>query len=265
VCPGLNDGAALDDTMAGVLDRFSDLASVAVVPLGVSRFNPEPAMRPHTLDEARAVVDTIERWQAIFDDVLGRPLVHLADEYYLLAGRPFPDAAGYGDFPMHEDGIGMSRAFELEFHGRTETPIGPQSGFFAAVDGAPAAGYRAPRTAGAISLRPGRAAPIGVLTGAYGAAVLDPLVAGLGRDDVRIIPVANEFFGGNTAVTGLMVGADVARVLQAEPVGHRYLLPDVCLSGDVFLDGTHVTDLPRPVEVVPTNGIALRAALESKP
>jgi putative radical SAM enzyme (TIGR03279 family) len=271
VCPGLNDGDVLDDTLAGVLDRFPDLASVAVVPLGVSRFNAEPAMRPHTLDEARTVVDIIERWQATFLAVLGHPMVHAADEYFLLADRPFPPAAIYGEFPMHEDGIGMARTFEREFRGEVTAPTGPQAGFFAAVDGAPAAGYRAPRTeagcgadraAVGVTMRARATAPVGVLTGRYGAEVLAPLVDELDRDDVRLLPVANEFFGGNTAVTGLMVGADVARVLDGEPAGHRYLLPDVCLTGGVFLDGMRVDDLPRPVEVIATNGIALRAALE---
>ena len=70
--------------------------------------------------------------------------------------------------------------------------------------------------------------------------MIGPLVDALGRDDVRVIPVANEFFGGNTGVTGLMTGADLTRVLAAEPAGHRYLLPDVCLSDDGrFLDGAH--------------------------
>jgi len=88
------------------------------------------------------------------------------------------------------------------------------------------------------------------------------LVDSLRRPDVRVIPVANEFFGGNTAVTGLMVGHDLQRVLAAEPSGHRYLLPDVCLSEGRFLDGTTLDDLPRPVEVVATDGISLRNALE---
>ncbi|MEQ1704205.1 MAG: DUF512 domain-containing protein, partial [Ilumatobacteraceae bacterium] len=165
-------------------------------------------------------------------------------------------------------------------------PTGPQSGFFAAVDGAPAQGYRAPRNpagdtglrgcstaddsavvgTSAVSVRLGARAkaPIGILTGTFGAQILAPLIAGLGRDDVRIIPVANEFFGGNTGVTGLMVGADLSRVLAEEPMGHRYLLPDVCLSEGRFLDGTTVNDLPRAVEVVPTDGIALRRALHAE-
>jgi hypothetical protein len=79
---------------------------------------------------------------------------------------------------------------------------------------------------------------------------------------VRVVEVTNEFFGGNTGVTGLMVGADLARALAAEPEGHRYLLPDVCLSDGRFLDGLAPGELPRPVEVVATDGIALRQALE---
>ena len=57
VCPGVNDGEALDDTLAGILDAYPGLASVGVVPLGISRFSNEPTMRAHTRAEAAAVVD----------------------------------------------------------------------------------------------------------------------------------------------------------------------------------------------------------------
>jgi putative radical SAM enzyme (TIGR03279 family) len=278
VCPGVNDGAVLDDTMAGILDRFPDLASVAVVPLGLSKFNTEPAMRLHTNAEAAAVVDAIDDWQGVFATVLGRRLVHAADEYYLMAGRPFPPAESYDDFTMHEDGVGMARTFELEFLGEAAAATGPRSGFFAAVDlpANPAAytGLRATTCNGAgdgggvadgaapVVLGPARRAPIGVLSGELGALVVGPLIDGLHRDDVRVIPVRNEFFGGSTAVTGLITGADLCRVLADEPQRHRYLLPDVCLSDDHrFLDGLTVADLPRAVEVVATDGLALRAAL----
>ncbi|HEY4377677.1 MAG TPA: DUF512 domain-containing protein, partial [Acidimicrobiales bacterium] len=287
-CPGLNDGAVLDDTLAGVLDRFPDLASLCVVPLGVSRYNDEPRMRPTTAAEAAAVIDTVEDWQDVYLRVLGHRLVFASDEYYLLADRPFPAPEAYEAFAMHEDGIGMARTFELEFAGHAADATGVREGFFAWADGspagaryeaagdydAPADGYRAARTAAvgcgdggngggavAVAIRPPKDAPIGILTGAYGARVLAPLVDGLGRHDVRIIPVDNQFFGGTTAVTGLLVGEDLSRTLAGEPAGHRYLLPDVCLSGGRFLDGTTPDDLPRPVEVVPTDGIALRRAL----
>ena len=279
VCPGVNDGAILDDSLAGVLDQFPELASIACVPLGLSRFNTESAMRIHTLDEANAVVDTVHDWQDIFLRVLGTRMVFAADEYYLMTGRVFPAAETYAGFDMHEDGIGMARTFMMEFSGEVSRPVGPQAGFFASVDGAPATGYRAPRNpagdtglrgcnpaevdgGGSVLLRPRQQAPVGILTGEFGAQILGPLVDKLARSDVRVISVRNDFFGGNTAVTGLMVGEDLQRVLAAQPHGHRYLLPDVCLSEGRFLDGTTIDSLPRSVEVVPTNGIALRQALE---
>ena len=258
VCPGINDGAVLEDTMVGIADRFPELATVAVVPLGISRYGREGRLRPHSLAEAEDTIDTIERWQDRFLATVGRRLVYAADEYYLLAGRPFPDPDVYEGFPLHEDGIGMARSFEREFAGEVETPIGPRAGFFHWVDGAPAEGYRAPR--GQVTIRPRRSAPVAILSGTYGASVLAPLVEG--RDDVRVVPVENRFFGGNIGVTGLLVGEDLQRVLAEEPEGHRYLLPDVCLSGGRFLDGTTPEDLPRPVEVVATDGLSLRAALE---
>jgi len=253
-----------------VLDEYPELTTLAVVPLGISKFNPESSMREHTRAEAAAVVDAIEDWQDVYLTTLGRRLVHAADEYYLMAGRPFPAAERYDGFDMHEDGIGMARTFELEFTGGTDEVTGVRRGFFAAVDETGPANptdYRTPCSTGghgatAVQLAPRRDAPVGILSGAMGASVLAPIVARLGRDDVRVIPVANEFFGGNTGVSGLMVGADLRRTLAAEPAGHRYLLPDVCLSDDGrFLDGLTVADLPRPVEVLPTDGRALREAL----
>lgn len=262
VCPGRNDGRALDETLATVLDVYPELATLSVVPLGISRFNTESSMRPHTRAEASDVIDAVHDWQEVYLSALGRRIVHAADEYYLLADRPFPDHGVYEDFPMHEDGIGMARTFEREFLGLVDTPTAVATGFFAWVDGAPPEGYRAPRSGGVVSIRPRTGAPVAVLTGAYGARILDPLIDTLDRSDVRVIAVENRFFGGNTGVAGLLTGEDLSRVLRDEPEGHRYLLPDVCLSQGRFLDGLGPEDLPRPVEIISTDGIALRQALE---
>jgi NifB/MoaA-like Fe-S oxidoreductase len=102
---------------------------------------------------------------------------------------------------------------------------------------------------------------IGVLTGEYAAPVITRLVAESGADAV-VIPVRNEFFGGNTAVAGLMVGADIAREIHAHPEVGEFLLPDVCLSEGRFLDGTTLDDLPANVTVVPTDGASLRRILD---
>src|SRR5436305_1258630 len=97
VCPGINDGDVLDDTMLGVLDRFPRLATVGVVPLGVSAHSREPEMRPHTTAEARTVVETVYVWQQRYAATLGRRLVFASDEYYLLADFDFPALDAYDD------------------------------------------------------------------------------------------------------------------------------------------------------------------------
>jgi putative radical SAM enzyme (TIGR03279 family) len=268
VCPGVNDGDALETTLAGVLDEYPELATVACVPVGVSAHTKETSLRAHTPVEADAVVDVVEQWQELALRALGRRLVYAADEYYLIAGRPFPSVASYDGFPQHENGIGMARAFAASFAGNDDTAFGVQSGFFAWVDGAPASGYRSHRIAHGteLSAPPDPALPVAIITGEYGARVLGPLLAEWsGAEDkeasVRLLPVPNAFFGGNIAVTGLLTGVDVGRALEGEPSGHRFLLPDVCLSEGRFLDGVEVGELPRPVEVVPSDGRSLRLAL----
>ncbi len=258
VCPGQNDGEVLERTLAGILDRYPELATVACVPLGVSRHSTEPGLRPHTVAEAAAVVDLVQRWQPTFLHALGRRVVWVSDEYHLMAGLPFPEPDAYEGFTQHENGVGMAAAFRLEWEGRVEAPLGPRDGFFQAVDSP--VGYSTPsRRAGGLSIRPSRRAPACVVTGEYGAAVLRPLVG----QRARVLAVANEFFGGNTAVAGLLTGTDLGRALAEQPEGHRYLIPDVCLNDGRFLDGTTPADLPRPVEVVATDGLSLRRALDA--
>jgi putative radical SAM enzyme (TIGR03279 family) len=268
VCPGINDGAVLDETLLGILDRFPRIATVGVVPLGVSAHNHEPEMRPHTLAEANTVLDTIERWQQRYLGVLGRRLVYASDEYYLLTDRPFPAFDAYDGMPQHENGIGMARTFEAEARaalaGAAVEGTGTRRGFFAWVDGAPADGYRAPRTSGAVTMSDNRTRPVTIVTGAFGARVIEPLLDELRphtRVPVRLLTVENRFFGGNIGVTGLLTGADVAAALADAPAHDRYLLPDVVLSRGAFLDGTTVEQLPRRVEVVPTDGASLVRAL----
>jgi NifB/MoaA-like Fe-S oxidoreductase len=266
----VNDGPALDDTMFGILDRFPKLATVGVVPLGVSAHSNEPDMRPHTRAEAEGVVDIVERWQVRFDATLGRRLAYCSDEYYLLAGRPFPALDAYDGCPQHENGIGMARTFEAEAQaalaGEDVATTGTRSGFFAWVEGAPADGYRSPKTEqqlaeiGAQSAQ--NPANTIVITGEFGAPIIEPLVAQL-PNPPQVLTVKNAFFGGNIGVTGLLTGTDIADALAAIPEDARVLLPDVMLSRGRFLDGMSVAQLPRTVEIVATDGAALVKALAS--
>jgi NifB/MoaA-like Fe-S oxidoreductase len=185
--------------------------------------------------------------------------VFASDEYFLMAGEPFPVAGAYEGYPQHENGIGMVRAFGEAFDGDENAAQGVRPGFFAWVDGAPPEGYRSRR---ANPTPPGRdGAPVTVLTGTFGAGVLGPMLADR-ADRVRVLAVENRYFGGTIGVAGLLTATDLASTLAEEPESHRYLLPDACLSKGVFLDGGTLDDLPRRVEVVPTDGLSLRRALD---
>ncbi len=255
LCPGINAGSVLDRTAAEILARYSGLASVGIVPLGLSRYNTEANLRVHTTDEAAADLDTIHFWQEEAMRRIGRRLFFASDELYVVAKRPVPERDAYEDFPQHENGIGMIRTFTDEVAalvGGVDAPAPVMTGEWRTIPSAPGEGYRAPRHTGS---DPGAdSGPVGVLTGAYGAAALEPLLPELERlsgRTLRLVAVENEFFGGNTAVAGLMVGADVEATIRSSPVPvSRYLLPDVALSGDVFLDDMSLSDL-RTVTSVP--------------
>ena len=272
VCPGVNDGAVLDDTLAGVLDRVPRAGDA--VRRAARR---EPLSTPSRAcgRTPRPRPRAVRRLRRGLAGRVPAPCSAAASCSPPTSTTCWPAgrsraAEAYEGFPMHEDGIGMARTFELEFAGRGRR--GHRRRSRASSRGSTARRPRAIepyRGAAAGRRRRSRSRPAAatrrsaILTGDVrrrGARAAASRA--LGRDDVRVVPVENEFFGGNIGVTGLLVGEDLARVLADEPAGHRYLLPDVCLSHGRFLDGTTPADLPRPVEVVATDGVALRAALE---
>jgi NifB/MoaA-like Fe-S oxidoreductase len=157
LCPGVNDGAVLDRTLAGVLDRFPELESSPWC---------RSASAGSTPSRRCACTRPTRRMRSSMPCTTGRTCScgcsaggwsFAADEYYLMTGRPFPDAEAYEGFAMHEDGIGMARTFELEFTGRAAVATGVQSGFFAAVDAPPPnpAAYTGLRAASTGSSRSG--------------------------------------------------------------------------------------------------------------
>ena len=259
VCPGVNDGHELVRTLHDVFSLYPELASIALVPVGVSAFSLEESMRPHTAAEALAVVELAERFQRFSRDLLGRVSVFASDEFYLVAGLTPPSATQFESLDQAENGIGLVAAFRQSFIEQTPMErLG--TGFFQSVDGAPAWGYRAPR-GGDGEVRFGD--DVVVITGEYAAPLLRDLFDEQGFEDVSIMAVTNSYFGGNIKVAGLLTGLDLIRALEDVPASSVCLLPDVCLSEGRFLDGLTIDDLPRPVMTVRTTGSDLRSTLES--
>jgi putative radical SAM enzyme (TIGR03279 family) len=268
LCPTVNGGDVLHRTCAEILARYSGLASVGIVPLGLSRFAKETTLVAHTEAEAQRDLETIHHWQAVALERHGRRIFHASDELYLMAGADFPPSDAYEGFPQHENGIGMVRALYDEID-RLEHGTDPDrlvmTGEWRSIPAAPAEGYRAPRVSRTGG--PTDQGPVVVVTGEYGARALAPVMRSLERlagVPMRVLAVRNDYFGGNVAVAGLMVGEDIKRALASD-VGEAgvYLLPDVALQGDVFLDDLAVADVASfaraPVNVVPATAAGLLA------
>ncbi len=269
-CPGVNDGQVLEDTLADLRAGYPELASVGIVPLGVSRHNTEAGLRATTPAEAGRLLDTVARHQDAALAERGRRFVFASDEYHLLAGRPFPQADAYEGFPQLENGIGMAASLAADLDallaGRGAGVPGP-----ARAVAAPPWGYRAERgtsVGGGAALA---AAPSGartaVVTGELGARVIRPLLERLGAG-VDVLAVGNRFFGGNVAVTGLLAGADVARAAAGTSRGTDVVLPDVVLHEGRTLDEwtpeAIAAAAERPLRVVTTDAAGLLAAAGRK-
>jgi putative radical SAM enzyme (TIGR03279 family) len=258
VCPGVNDGAHLERTLDDVLSLYPELASVALVPVGVSAFSMEETMRSHTEGEARHVVELAQRYQRLTRDVLGRVTVFASDEFYLVAGLDPPPAGAFESLDQAENGIGLVAAFLESFVEQSEmAKLG--TGFFQSIDGAPAWGYRAPHGADT-ALEFGE--EVLVVTGEYAAPILRDLFERHGYGDVGVLAVKNDYFAGNIKVAGLLTGQDLNRALADVPTSTVCLVPDVCLSEGRFLDGLGLEDLAHRVVTVRTTGQDLRATLD---
>ena len=242
LCPGWNDGQHLERTVFDLAPLHPRVATTAIVPVGLTRHRERlPALRSLTPDEARELIGVVESWQQRWLGAFGSRFVFLADEIYLLAGRPLPPARAYEGFPVAEDGIGLVRRFE--------------DGFARAI------GRRR---------RPAVRGPVTLVTGAMFGPRLGALLSGAGLDllGVRVAVVANHFFGSAIGVAGLLTGQDVRRCLATLPdLGRTVLVPAVAVrDGDgVFLDDLTPADLARdlgvPVRVIAPSPSALLGAL----
>ena len=264
-----------------MLDRFPTLATVGVVPLGVSAHSREAEMRAaHAAPRPRAVRrHRRARGRRASSRALGRRLVYASDEYYLLAGRAVPRrSTQYDGFPQHENGIGMARTFEAEVRAAlagdpTSSADRPavrllRVGRRRARRGLPRAACtrRAARVHAASVERP-NAADRHDHHRRVGAPVLAPLLADspTTRRAGAAAAGANRFFGGNIGVTGLLTGADVAAALAAEPE-RRPLprCPTSCSRRAGSSTARRSPTCPASVEIVPTDGASLVKALRRR-
>lgn len=219
LCPGINDGPALESTLEKLFALGEGLLSVACVPVGLTRYRKGLyPLETYTRETAGAVVDILERYGEKFLRERGSRTVYASDELYLLAGRPIPPLEFYEDFPQIENGVGMLRNLQDEFDWAMEEL----------------------EEAGGLKLEAPRRVTIPTGEGAF--PFLNNLLDGLRGKchnlTIDLFPVHNDFFGGSVNVTGLLTGGDLLKNLRGRPLGDEVLLSGSMMKAgeDIFLD-----------------------------
>ncbi len=240
LCPGINDGIHLDRTLRDLADfhqsEIPTVASVAVVPVGLTRFRPTlTELTPVTPECAEIIIDQVEALQQEFQQQFNCTFAWLADEWYLIAGRELPPSSYYEDYPQLGNGVGSIRRFLDEFAEEIAdwdvTEVSP------------------PQTC----------------TWVVGNAVevaFQPLVEQLNQVPgltVNLVALASEYWGQQMTVTGLLTGQDLFNALPGRDLGDRILIPSVMLKHDEekFLDDMTLGELAEKLQIplVPVTGI----------
>ncbi|MGH2588831.1 MAG: DUF512 domain-containing protein, partial [Dehalococcoidia bacterium] len=237
LCPGVNDGAALERTATDLAALYPTVQTVSVVPVGatiqyeerMAAVGKTDGMSACSPEYARALIAQVRPLQRAFRREYGATLLYLADEYYLIAGLPIPGAGMYDGFPQYENGIGMTRTF-LDDWSRTKRRLRRHQPDLPALRLAVGCGTLA--------------AP--VLAHAFAEFTEETGIT------ATVTAVRNEHFGGRINVSGLLTGADFTTQLRDAP-GDLIVLPRTSLDyfGDRFLDSSTPAEveaaLGRPV------------------
>ena len=250
VCPGINDGEHLERTLLDLAKfhtgNIPAVASVAVVPVGLTRFRPaEDELIAVTAEKAREVIEQVQKIQVLLSKGKGGPkakkqksksrCIWLADEWFLIAGLDLPSAEDYEDYPQIGNGVGSIRQFIQQFETAFE------------------------------KLQPMQVEPERKLVWVVGNAVekaFEPIVQQLNQIpglSVNMAALCSHYWGQSITVTGLLTGQDLLEALQGQDLGNGILLPSVMLKqGEPrFLDDMTVEQLASLLKtrILPVSGV----------
>ncbi len=228
LCPGINDKAVLQQTIAELAALYPQVASIAVVPVGLTRYRQRlPLLRAPGRTEAIECIAQIQGDQARFLDKFGTRLVFAADEMYQLARMDLPDLEEYEDLPQLENGVGLVAQFRAEAEDvlLEAEPLDLQA---VVVD---------TEETVLASMRD-VATRLGLRTGV----------------DIEVVAIENHFFGSSVTVAGLLTGVDLVNQLRGMINGRPLLVPTVMLRADQqrFLDDMHIDELRTALGVTVT-------------
>jgi putative radical SAM enzyme (TIGR03279 family) len=228
LCPGINDGQILEQTIRDLAADYPRISSVAIVPLGLTRYNTDSRLTAVTPEFCRQTIDQITKLQRELRKRLGTNFAFLGDEIYLRAGTSVPSRAHYGDLPQIEDGVGMVRSFK--------------NGFGSLI-----------RKAARQSLPTAEKLNGTILTGTLFAPELQKAIEDFNARcgaRFKVEGVANNYFAGDVSVAGLLTGGDFLGA-KDRISGDFAIIPKTTLKSDedIMLDGMTLKELKRKLGV----------------
>jgi putative radical SAM enzyme (TIGR03279 family) len=224
LCPGINDNEVLEKTIFDLAAEYPRITSVAIVPLGLTRYNTDARLTRVTPEFCRDVIDQVVAIQKQLHAKLGTNFALLGDEIYLRAGRRIPGKSHYGDYPQIEDGVGMVRSFANEF-----TRLMRRLERDEATN---------------LTKTPGT-----IFTGTLFAPELERMIDKLNTrfgTRLSVESLENSYFGGDVSVAGLLTGQDLLRARE-RATGEFVVIPKQMLKSDeaIMLDGTKLDEVSR--------------------
>ncbi len=232
LCPNINDGKVLRQTVYDLADLHPGVSSVAIVPLGLTRYLTDERLTPVTPEFCERTITEVSAIQKDLRAKLGTNFAFLGDEIYLKAGRAVPSQEHYGDYPQIEDGIGMVRSFAIEFEALMRD---------------------LQRRRVSEARASARASSGTILTGTLFAPQLRGLMDQFNETfgaKINVVSVNNDFFGGDVSVAGLLTGGDFLAA-RSQVTGDFAIIPRVTLKSDepIMLDGIRFTELQEQFDV----------------
>jgi putative radical SAM enzyme (TIGR03279 family) len=220
LCPGINDGEILKQSIEELSSYYPSVQSVGIVPVGLTGHRLKlPQLQTITPEQSLKYIEMINDYQVEYRKRFQKGFVYLADEFFIKAKVDFPAAEYYDDYCQIENGIGLARIFLDEFL-ELEKSLPEQ-----------------------IKKR-----EVFIITGVSAMMVLNPavnrlnLIKGL---TVHLLPVENHYFGGNVSVTGLLTGKDILQAMENKYQGQRVIIPEVIFKegDDILLDNVSLEEL----------------------